>query len=79
MSKGIPKCKIAYKINRCAAISSEMCFWLSVRTVNDITNSMGRVLLEKLTVSQLVKKLIAFHGILRYATAVKRANHFSLS
>ena len=35
--------------------------------------------LEKLTASQLVKKLIAFYGTLKHVTAVKTAHHFSLS
>jgi len=42
MSKGVPKCKIACKIITTATLSSEICFWLNVRTVNDITSSMER-------------------------------------
>jgi len=35
-----------------------------------------RVLLEKLTVTQLVKKLHAFYGTRRYITVLKRARQF---
>ena len=38
-----------------------------------------RVLLEKLTGLQLVKKLPAFHGIPRFITAVTSVRHLSLS
>jgi hypothetical protein len=37
------------------------------------------VLLEKLTVTQLVKKLSAFHGTRRFITVLTRACHWSLS
>jgi hypothetical protein len=39
----------------------------------------SRGLLEKLTVSQLVKKFPAFYGTRRFITAFKRARHLSLS
>ena len=39
----------------------------------------SRVLLEKLTGSQLVKKFPAFHGIRRFITAFTTARHLSLS
>ena len=38
-----------------------------------------RVLLEKLTVLQLVKKLPAFHGTRRFITALTSVRHLSLS
>ena len=38
-----------------------------------------RVLLEKLTGLQLVKKLSAFHGIRRFITALTSVRHLSLS
>jgi hypothetical protein len=44
-----------------------------------LTYSMGRVLLGKLTGSQLVKKLPAFYGTQRFITAFTRARHLSLS
>jgi hypothetical protein len=39
----------------------------------------SRGLLEKLTVSQLVKKFPAFYGTRRFITAFTRARHLSLS
>jgi len=39
----------------------------------------NRVLLEKLTVSQLVKKFPAFYGTRRFITAFTSARHLSLS
>jgi hypothetical protein len=39
----------------------------------------SRGLLEKLTVSQLVKKFPAFYGTQRFITAFTRAHHLSLS
>jgi len=39
----------------------------------------GRVILEKLTGSQLVKKLPAFHWTRRFITAFTSARHLSLS
>jgi hypothetical protein len=38
----------------------------------------SRGLLEKPTVSQLVKKLAAFYGTFRFITAFTRARHLSL-
>jgi hypothetical protein len=40
---------------------------------------MGRGLLEKLTVSQLLIKLPAFYGTRRFITAFTTARHLSLS
>ena len=39
----------------------------------------SRILPEKLTVSQLVKKFIVFYGTRRFTTAFTRARHLSLS
>jgi hypothetical protein len=52
--------------------------------INDINYSLhftpwSRGLLEKLTVSQLVKKFPAFYGTRRFITAFTRARHLSLS
>jgi len=44
-----------------------------------LTYSMNKVLLEKLTVSQLVKKFPAFYGTRRFNTASTSARHLSLS
>jgi hypothetical protein len=46
---------------------------------NNATNSMEQRPLEKLTVSQLVKKFPAFYGTRRFITAFTRARHLSLS
>jgi len=40
---------------------------------------MNRVILEKLPVTQLVKKLLAFYGALRFNTVFTAACHLSLS
>jgi len=39
----------------------------------------SRVLLEKLTVTQLIKKFLAFYGTRMFITVFKRAGHFLLS
>jgi len=39
---------------------------------------MDRVIFEKLTGSQLIKKFLAFYGTLRFITACIRARHPSL-
>jgi hypothetical protein len=39
----------------------------------------SRVLLEKLTVTQLVKKFPAFYGTRRFITVFTRSSHWSLS
>ena len=44
-----------------------------------LTYSMSRVRLEKLTVSQPVKKFPAFYGTPRFITAFTSARHLSLS
>jgi hypothetical protein len=43
-----------------------------------IITPWSRGLLEKLTVSQLVKKFPAFYGTRRFITAFTRAHHLSL-
>jgi hypothetical protein len=40
---------------------------------------LSRVLLEKLSCSQLVKKFLAFYGTRRFITAFKSARHLSVS
>ena len=44
-----------------------------------ILGAWNRVLLEKLIVSQLVKKFPAFYGTRRFVTAITGARHLSLS
>ena len=44
-----------------------------------LLSPLGRVLLEKLTCSQLVKKFLIFYGTRRFITALTTAHHLSLS
>jgi len=44
-----------------------------------LTYTWSRVLLEKLTGFQLVKKFLAFYGTRRFITAFTSARHLSLS
>jgi len=44
-----------------------------------LTNSMERVLLQKLIVTQLVKKFTALYGFQRFALVFTRDRHWSLS
>jgi hypothetical protein len=46
---------------------------------NWLTNFIEQVLLEMLTVTQLIKKFPAFHGTQRFITVFTRACHWSLS
>jgi hypothetical protein len=46
---------------------------------NKLPNLWSRVILEKLIITQLVKKLLAFYGTRRFITVFKRARHWSLS
>ena len=46
---------------------------------NNLLTPWNRVLLEKLTGPQLVKKLPAFYGTRRFITALTSAHHLSLS
>jgi hypothetical protein len=43
------------------------------------TDQLDRVLLKKLTVTQLVKKFPAFYGTRRFITMFTTARHWSLS
>jgi hypothetical protein len=49
-----------------------------IASIKSLT-AWSRGLLEKLTVSQLVKKFPAFYGTRRFITAFTRARHLSLS
>jgi len=58
------------------------CFLLNYLLTSLLTYLLtpcSRVLLEKLTVSQLVKKFFAFYGTRRFITAFTSAHHLSLS
>jgi hypothetical protein len=44
-----------------------------------MNNPQSRVLLEKLIVTLLVKKFLAFYGIQRFITMFTTAHHWSLS
>ena len=48
-------------------------------SLQDTTTTWSRVLPEKLTDPQLVKKFPAFYGIRRFITAFTRARHLFLS
>jgi hypothetical protein len=48
-------------------------------SITNLLTTWSRRLLEKLTVSKLVKKFPAFYGTRRFITAFKRARHLSLS
>ena len=47
-------------------------------TGNDWLSPWSRVLLEKLTVPQLIKKLLAFYGSRMFIIAFTKADHLSL-
>jgi hypothetical protein len=49
-----------------------------IREFKQLTN-LGRVLLEKATVPQLLKKLLAFHETRRFITVFTTAYHLPLS
>jgi len=51
----------------------------SITTAYYLLTPYSTVLLEKLTVSQLVKKFPAFYGTRRFITAFTSARHLSLS
>jgi hypothetical protein len=51
----------------------------ALRVITYLRTSWSRVLPEKLTGFQLVKKFSAFYGTRRFITAVKSARHLSLS
>jgi hypothetical protein len=53
--------------------------YLLTYLLTDLFTPSSRGLLEKLTVSQLVKKFPAFYGTQRFITAFTRALHLSLS
>jgi hypothetical protein len=58
-------------------------YWIIGRksklTVDNLLAPWSRVLLEKLTGLQLVKKFPAFYGTRRFLTALTSARHLSLS
>jgi hypothetical protein len=47
--------------------------------LNYLLTPLSRILLEKLTGSQLFKKFPAFYGAQKFITAFTRASHLSLS
>ena len=52
--------------------------WNEQKLNKYINNSMEQILLDKLTMSQLVKKLPAFYGSRKYITAFTRIHHLFL-
>ena len=71
----------------CRKLEFSLLYWTllyhSINTKNQtytyLFTAWSRVLLEKLTVSHLVKKFPSFYGIRRFITATKTARHLSLS
>jgi hypothetical protein len=59
-------------------VTVKRCGYLLLAVLTKLT-PWSRGLLEKLTVSHLVKKFPAFYGTRRFITAVTRARHLSLS
>jgi hypothetical protein len=55
-----------------------MCHTSSSRRITELSK-WSRVLLEKMTVAQLVKKLLSFYGHLTFIAVFTRARHWSLS
>jgi len=75
------KCVLYYchRMSNPIAINKYICIsLLEPKTVHLLT-PWRRVLLEKLTVLQLVKKFPAFHGTRRFITALTSVRHLSLS
>jgi hypothetical protein len=54
-------------------------FWTQRTLLTYLLTPWSRVLLEKLTGLQLVKKFPSFYGTRRYLTALTSARHLSLS
>ena len=80
------KACLVYEINRLAAPHTsniQIGSLTEIRCVKAKLTSLltpwSRVLLEKLTASQLVKKFPALYGTRRFITALTRASHLSLS
>ena len=59
--------------------TSRNCFCVCVICIDYLLTPWSRVLLEKLTGLQLVKKFPAFHGTRRFITALTSVHHLSLS
>jgi len=67
-----PLCRLTYP-------GSQMLYVLACLLFTYLLIPWRRVLLEKLTGSQLVQKFSAFYGTRRFITAFTRARHLSLS
>ena len=63
----------------CLSALSALCFDIVCRPGRYLLTPWCRVLLEKLTGLQLVKKFPAFHGTRRFITALTNVRHLSLS
>ena len=70
---------------KCFVLNAQFCTFTSSMTfhillkVTYLLTPWSRVLLQKLTTLQLVKKLPAFYGTWRFIAAFTRAHHLSLS
>ena len=66
----------------CTVNTGHLTYLLTYLLTDSLTHSLtpwSRVLLEKLTGFQLVKKFLAFYGTRRFITAFTSACHLSLS
>ena len=61
------------------SVTYSVTYSLTDSLIHYLLTSRSTVLLEKLTVPQLVKKFPTFYGTRRFITAVKSARHLSLS
>jgi hypothetical protein len=63
----------------CLAVTSYRVFRYGMICITNLVTSRSRVLLEKLTGPQIVKKFTLFYGTRRFITAFTSAHHLSLS
>jgi len=70
---------ITCRIFRCSLPIGNLLTYLLIYLLTYLLTPWCRVLLEKLTSRQLVKKFSAFHGTRRFITALTSVRHLSLS
>ena len=73
------ECQNRHKLECLVTSQGYTILYVSACYYNYWLTPCSRVLLGKLTVSQLVKKFPAFHGTRRFITAITNACHLSLS
>jgi hypothetical protein len=83
LSAAVMKNKFFWNVTPCRLAVTDVSEELTGSNIFDYlapkTTPWSRVLLEKLTGRQLVKKFPAFYGTRRFITALTRARHLSLS